>query len=86
MATPDRVLEFWLDECQPSDWFKSDPKLDQAIRPHRKRGSHLSGRPVLIVDDVMTTGATLAATASAAIDAGAYPVHVLILARVAKAP
>ena len=32
MTTPERVLEFWLDECSPEDWYKSDPVFDQAIR------------------------------------------------------
>jgi len=32
IAAPDEVLSFWLDEKQPSDWYKSDPTLDQEIR------------------------------------------------------
>ena len=32
MASPQDVLAFWLDECSPSDWYKSDPELDQLIR------------------------------------------------------
>ncbi|MGJ8623799.1 MAG: DUF924 family protein [Yoonia sp.] len=32
MATPDEVLAFWLDECSPSDWYKSDPSFDAEIR------------------------------------------------------
>jgi predicted amidophosphoribosyltransferase len=58
--------------------------LAEAIRPHPKRGARLAGRDVLIVDDVMTSGATLAATADAARAAGAARVSVLVLARVAK--
>lgn len=44
----------------------------------------LRGRHVIIVDDVMTTGATLRATAHAAQEAGAASVDVAVLARVAK--
>ncbi|MGH1576985.1 DUF924 family protein [Planktotalea sp.] len=32
MAAPDDVLSFWLDEKQPSDWYKADESLDQEIR------------------------------------------------------
>ena len=31
MVTPDEVLTFWLDECSPADWYKSDPDFDAAI-------------------------------------------------------
>ena len=58
--------------------------LDGAIRPHPKRGVRMSGKTVVLVDDVMTSGATLAACADAARSAGAAKVHVLILARAGK--
>ena len=58
--------------------------LDNAIRVHPKRRHRLMGRPVLLVDDVMTSGATLAASAQACLDAGSGPVCVVTLARVAK--
>lgn len=32
MVTPDEVLAFWLDECSPADWYKSDPDFDALIR------------------------------------------------------
>ncbi|MBY5932938.1 DUF924 domain-containing protein [Tateyamaria omphalii] len=32
MVGPDEILRFWLDECGPEDWFKSDPDFDQVIR------------------------------------------------------
>ncbi len=31
MVAPEEVLAFWLDECEPSDWYKSDPELDRKI-------------------------------------------------------
>ncbi|MBI1417191.1 MAG: ComF family protein [Limimaricola sp.] len=58
--------------------------LDAAIYPHPKRGVQAAGRPVLLIDDVMTSGATLAAAAEAAQAAGATEVCVLTLARVCK--
>lgn len=44
----------------------------------------LAGRRVLIIDDVMTSGASFAAAAEACLQAGAAGVDVLALARVAK--
>ena len=54
------------------------------IAPHPKRGTVLDGRRVLLVDDVFTSGATLAASTDACLAAGAREVFVLVLARAAK--
>jgi len=58
--------------------------LDGAVRFHPKRQHILTGRRVLLVDDVMTSGATLAACADACLAAGAARVDVVVLARVVK--
>ena len=58
--------------------------LQGAIDHHPRRATLLAGRDVLIVDDVMTSGATLAAATEAAHAAGAQRVCVLTLARVVK--
>lgn len=56
--------------------------MQGAIRVHPRR--HVAARPVLLVDDVMTSGATLAAAAEACRAAGATQVFIQTLARVAK--
>ena len=58
--------------------------LSGAIVSNPKRADVIAGKPVLIVDDVMTSGATLAASAEAAKAAGATHVSIVTLARVVK--
>jgi ComF family protein len=58
--------------------------LQDAITVLPSRRRHIAGQHVLIVDDVMTSGATFAACTEACLAAGAAQVSVLALARVAK--
>ncbi|MGR3615489.1 MAG: ComF family protein [Paracoccaceae bacterium] len=55
--------------------------LTNAIRPHPKRLNKLQGRSVLLVDDVMTSGATLTACTNACLHGGVAKVDILVLAR-----
>jgi ComF family protein len=55
-----------------------------AVAVSRRWATRIEGRRVLLVDDVMTTGATLSACAEALRAAGAAGVDVLVLARVAR--
>lgn len=58
--------------------------LRNAISVNTRHRDRIPDRAVLLIDDVMTTGATLSACARACRMAGAKDVHVLTLARVAK--
>lgn len=58
--------------------------MDGKLTVHPRRQGQIEGREVLIVDDVMTSGATFAAAAEACVGAGAVRVSILALARVAK--
>ena len=52
--------------------------IDHAAR------ERLAGRPVVLIDDVMTTGATLFTAAKCLTTAGSGPVSALVVARVAR--
>ncbi|WP_081533225.1 ComF family protein [Rhodovulum sp. P5] len=59
--------------------------IDGALAVTPRHQDRLRDRQVLLVDDVMTSGATLTAAAEACFAAGAADVRILVLARVAKA-
>lgn len=55
-----------------------------ALAAHPRRRHRIRDRHILLVDDVMTSGATLATAAEACLEAGATKVSIAVLARVAK--
>lgn len=55
-----------------------------AFAPHPRRGKKIRNRHILLVDDVMTVGATFASAADACLAHGAASVRVIALARVAR--
>lgn len=55
-----------------------------ALTAHPRHAKRIAGRHILLVDDVMTSGATLAAAAEACVAHGASDVSVLVMARVVK--
>jgi ComF family protein len=58
--------------------------VDSAIEPHPKRRHRMPARAVVLVDDVMTSGATLTACAKACLAGGAREIYFVTLVRVAK--
>lgn len=59
-------------------------ELADAIRANPKTCGAIANRNVILIDDVMTSGATLTACADACLDAGSRQVAILVLARAVK--
>ena len=55
-----------------------------ALAVNPRYAQTVQGRAVLLIDDVMTSGATLAAASQALLDAGSGPISVAVLARAVK--
>jgi len=82
---PDALLRRKITRSQ--DGLNRDQRFDNlsgSITANPKRAADLKGRRLLIIDDVMTSGATFSAATQAAQSAGAGPISVIALARVLK--
>lgn len=72
-----------LDGCGREERFE---RLKHAIKVNPRHQDKLIGRPVLLVDDVMTSGATFSSATHACLRSQASDVYVIALARVANRP
>jgi ComF family protein len=85
-ATTDTSLLLRIRHTRPQSELKRSARLDNlkgafAVAP--MRGAELTGRRVVLVDDVMTSGASLLTAASILRQAGASHVSALVLTRTA---
>ena len=69
---------------EKADFEERYRRLSAAIDVNQRQKKALMGKNVLIVDDVMTSGATLHAATQACLSAGALNVNVAALARAEK--
>lgn len=84
---PDGLLR--LKRTAKQDGMSVDERfanMQGAIAVNPKDAQRVKGRRICLIDDVMTSGATLSVAADALYDAGAERVCTLVLARVEKAP
>jgi predicted amidophosphoribosyltransferase len=68
-----------LDEKSPEERMR---EVAGALGTRPSRAGQVAGKTVLLVDDVMTSGATANACATVLLEAGAVAVDVLVAARV----
>ncbi len=81
---PDLLLRPRRTRAQAGPFETRFDNVAGRIAPHPRRGRRAEGRHVLLVDDVLTSGATLGAAAAACHQAGADAVSVVVLARIAR--
>ncbi|MBT8412698.1 MAG: ComF family protein [Boseongicola sp.] len=86
-VAPDALIR--TSRTKPQDGMGVDARfknVENVISSATTPQSPLKGRKVCLIDDVMTSGATLSASAHACRAAGATQISVLVLARVDKTP
>jgi predicted amidophosphoribosyltransferase len=81
---PDLLLRRRATQAQEGGRDARFANLSAAIGANPRHSGRILGRHVLLIDDVMTSGATFAAAADACLAAGAAHVSTLALARVVK--
>lgn len=74
----------WTKASENADFAERYKRLSTAIKINKRHKSAFVGQDILIVDDVMTSGANLHAATKACLEAGASRVNVAILARAEK--
>lgn len=88
LARADTRLLLRLKHTRPQSQLGRDARLSNvrgAFQVDPLRAGELAGRRVVLVDDVMTSGASLFAAAQALQDAGAAQITAVVLARTAPA-
>ncbi len=81
---PDLLLRRRATQAQTGGRDARFANLVAAIAVNPRHSAQMTGRHILLIDDVMTSGATFAAAADACLAAGAAQVSTLVLARVVK--
>ncbi len=82
---PDGLIRHRSGKTQEGlDYTARFKNLEGAFRVNPRLESEISGKSVCIVDDTLVSGATLSEATSAALEAGARSVSVLVLARALK--
>lgn len=85
--TPDALVRHRVTDPQKGeDGAERHANVALSMAPHPRRPFALDGKEVILIDDVLTSGATLSEAARAAAASGAQSLSILVLARTPEAP